>query len=218
MSNSNFVPDIEKPGWKFGYQKDIIDIIVNVHFNLYTSESMCCRAITFTFSILQSWQWEGQSGLKDIRQCETALMGEWCLSDVGWLPTCERLLTRFALAAFDDRWCQTHHLFAGESNHNRIFPFHVQPCQKSFCRLIVMLSVLKFHVRVKYQKIITMGWIIGQVETFAGKIHDQMQKIPFNWDGGITATKTASTDYPVFTAYSAFTAETVAYMPVWIDR
>ena len=103
--------------------------IVNVHFNLYTSESMCCRAITFTFSILQSWQWEGQSGLKDIRQCET-LMGEWCLSDVGWLPTCGRLLTRFALAAFDDRWCQTHHLFAGESNHNRIFPFHVQPCQK----------------------------------------------------------------------------------------
>ena len=75
MSNSNFVPDIEKPGWKFGYQKDIIDIIVNVHFILYTSESMCCRAITFTFSILQSWQWEGQSGLKDIWQCET-LMGE----------------------------------------------------------------------------------------------------------------------------------------------
>ena len=181
MSNSNFVPDMEKPGWKFGYQKDIIDIIVNVHFNLYTSESMCCRAITFTFSILQSWQWEGQSGLKDIRQCETALMGEWCLSDVGWLPTCERLLTWFALAAFDDRWCQTHHLFAGESNHNRIFPFHVQPCQKNFCRLIVMLSVLKFHVRVNYQKIITMGWIIGQVETFAGKIHDQMQKIPWRY-------------------------------------
>ena len=77
-----------------------------------------------------------------------------------------------------------------------------------------MLSVLKFHVRVKYQKIITMGWIIGQVETFAEKIHDQMQKIPFNWDGGITATKTASTDYPVFTAYSAFTTQTVAYMPV----
>ena len=49
MSNSNFVPDIEKPGSKFGYQKDIIDIIVNVHFILYTSESMCCRAITFTF-------------------------------------------------------------------------------------------------------------------------------------------------------------------------
>ena len=115
----------EKPGWKFGYQEDIIDIIVDVHFILYTSESMCCRAITFTFSILQSWQWEGQSGLKDIRQCET-LMGEWCLSDVGWLPTCERLLTRFALAAFDDRWCQTHHLFAWESSHNRIFPFHYE--------------------------------------------------------------------------------------------
>ena len=201
MSNSNFVPDIEKHGWKFGYQKDIIDIIVNVHFILYTSESMCCRAITFTFSILQSWQWEGQSGLKDIRQCET-LMGEWCLSDVGWLPTCERLLTRFALAAFDDRWCQTHHLFAGESNHNRIFPFHVQPCQKSFCRLVLMLAASKFHVRVKYQKIITMGWIIGQVETFAGKIYDQMQKNPLRME--VLPQKTASTDYPVFTAYSAF--------------
>ena len=109
-----------------------MSILICTHQNLCVVEPLL-----LLFAILQSWQWEGQSGLKDIRQCET-LMGEWCLSDVGWLPTCERLLTRFALAAFDDRWCQTHHLFAGESNHNRIFPFHVQPCQKSFCRLVLM--------------------------------------------------------------------------------
>ena len=57
-----------------------------------------------------------------------------------------------------------------------------------------------------------MGWIIGQVETFARKIHDQMQKKPLRME--VSPPKTASTDYPVFTAYSAFTAQTVAYMPV----
>ena len=63
--------------------------------------------------------------------------------------------------------------------------FMFNPAKKSFCRLVLMLAASKFHVRVKYQKIITMGWIIGQVETFAGKIYDQMQKTIK--DGGFTA-------------------------------
>ena len=40
ISNSNYVPDIEKPGWKFGYQKDIIVIIVNVHL-FCTHQNLC---------------------------------------------------------------------------------------------------------------------------------------------------------------------------------
>ena len=71
--------------------------------------------------------------------------------------------------------------------------FMFNPAKKSFCRLVLMLAASKFHVRVKYQKIITMGWIIGQVETFARKIYDQMQKKTLRME--VSPPKTAYTDF-----------------------
>ena len=35
--------------------------------------------------------------------------------------------------------------------------FMFNPAKKSFCRLVLMLAASKFHVRVKYQKIIRIG-------------------------------------------------------------
>ena len=161
MSNSNFVPDIEKHGWKFGYQKDIIVIIVNVHL-FCTHQNLCVLE-----PLLLLFQFCNLGNGRDSLGSKTSdSVRHWWGSDVWVMWVDFQLVSDFLL---DLPWQLSttdgvKHIMSLQGSQTTIefSLFMFNPAKKSFCRLVLMLAASKFHVRVKYQKIITMGWIIGQ--------------------------------------------------------